>query len=194
MSRFYPRFITVAPAIAISIVASAPMVAAQQRTTNDIGRQYASVLAALGEPDLARAAGGRDVYRMLWLRSFHGPVAVRLIRDRDRYSVVTAQAEYGPNYSIGAVRRDSLPLDSSSWRRVSELATIRQFWTLAAPVTLGADGAYWIVEGRRGNQYHAVNWWSPDERDGRTGAAAFRGLALDILDLGKVCVKPGLVY
>jgi hypothetical protein len=148
----------------------------------------------LGEPDLQRVSEERETFRMLWLRSFHEPVAVRLVRDGNRYIVITAQAVRRPDGSFGPTRRDSLSLDPAAWKRVVELAEIRQFWSLRAPDTLGLDGARWIIEGRRGQRYHAVDWWSPDDRDGPHRPAAFRGLALDILDQGTVCVKPSAVY
>ena len=170
----------------------------------DIAATYAGTLTLLGEPDLQRTADERSMFRMLWLRSFHGPVAVRLVRDDERYSVITVEVENRPDGSTGPAQRDSLPLDATRWDHILLLANLREFWTLQVPGdppgVVGLDGAQWIVEARHGGVYHAVDWWSPSPMHPfyseavAAQAGAFRDLALRILSLGTVCVKPDAVY
>jgi len=166
---------------------------AQKRDSVDIGRQYAAQLAALGEPDLKRSRDSREIYRVLWLRSFHESVAVRIVRAGSQYNVITSIGPVWGHPSTAAPRRDSVSLSAEEWAAIQLRTAMREFWT-TVPHTegIGLDGAQWILEGRRDGRYYAVDWWSPQGEDGAEGG--YRRLVLEILSLGTVCVKPDAVY
>ncbi len=160
---------------------------AAAQTRSDVARQYGRYLSALHESDLRSSTDTSEVYRALWLRSFHEPVSVRIFRSDDEYFAITVQGS----------RRDSTNLPSKSWDLLHMRDAMRDFWT-TEPTPLpngasGADGARWILEGRHGRQYHSVDWWSPRE-SAESVEGAYRRLFLEILSLGTVCVAPDAVY
>ena len=174
-----------------AFVASVALVLSSVRgtaqTSPDVARQYARYLGELHEPDLRAPRDTGEMYRALWLRSFHEPVSVRIFSKGEKYVVVTVQGS----------RRDSTELAARAWNTLHLRNAMRDFWT-TEPIPLpdgviGADGARWILEGRHGRQYHVVDWWSPQERaEGVEGG--YRRLFLEILSLGSVCVQPDAVY
>ena len=156
-----------------------------------------SVLRELGEPVLNPGAEHRTVFRALWLRSFHNPVSVRLVDDHGTYSVITSEVAMHGDSVTGVVRRDSLPLPREAWDLLQRRLAIEQFfnrsyWRMTKPKSMGLDGANWILEGLKDGKYQYIDWWSPDEREGREGL--FRRLFLEILSMGTVCVPPNAVY
>lgn len=158
---------------------------AEAQTPPDIGGKYATYLAQLGEPDLRRTTDASHTYRALWLRAFHEPVSVRVVRRGNAYSVITKQGG----------RRDSTDLPAEWWNTMHRRYAMQAFWTTQPVVSPGAirlDGAQWILEGRQGSRYHSVDWWSPQDGEGIEGA--YRLLFLEILSLGSVCVSPNAVY
>jgi len=166
---------------------------AQRRDTLTIGQKYAGPLRALREADLGTISDGREMYRVLWLRSFHEAIAVRIVKDGTRYSVITSVGPVGGREDSAPPRRDSMSLEPRAWAALQLRTALRDFWHLTAPVNRnGLDGAEWILEGRRGGVYHAVDWWSPRPVEGHEGD--YRHLFLDILSLGTDRVMPNAVY
>ena len=179
-----PSLCKVFLAPAVLILSAANAIA---QTAPDVGRQYSRYLLELHEPDLRVPRDTGEVYRALWLRSFHEPVSVRILSEGDKYFVITAQGS----------RRDSTELPANSWHTLHLRNAMRDFWaTQPTPLpdgVVGLDGARWILEGRDSRQYHVVDWWSPQERaEGIEGG--YRRLFLEILSLGSVCVAPDAVY
>lgn len=179
MSKGIPGGLTIA-------LACLPIVSAAQ-SAPDIARQYAQYLTPFHEPDLRTSTDTSEMYRALWVRSFHEPVSVRIFESGGRFYVITNQGS----------RRDSVELPARSWHDLFLRTAMKDFWT-TEPIPLpkgqiGADGAQWVLEGRYGARYHAVDWWSPrEEAEGVEGG--YRRLFLEILSLGSVCVKPDAVY
>ena len=133
------------------------------QTRADIAHTYARYLAPMHEPDLARSSDTTETYRALWLRSFHEAVSVRIFPMGDSLVVITVQGN----------RRDSTALPARAWSILHLRDAMKRFWT-TTPIPLpngaiGLDGARWILEGRHGTQYHAVDWWSPSGEEGIEG-------------------------
>jgi hypothetical protein len=157
------------------------------QASSDISRQYAKYLSQLQEPDLASSGDTAETYRALWLRSFHEAVSVRIYRRRDTYTVITVQG----------TRHDSSTFPPGTWNTLHLRDAMKRFWT-TKPIPLprgqdGLDGARWILEGRHGGRYHAVDWWSPSQSaPGIEGG--YGRLFLEILSIGTVRVSPDAVY
>lgn len=137
-------------------------------------------LSAMEEPSLSqRAAVGEVSYRFLWLRTFHHPVAVRVVRTSDRISLHAVELSGAGGYEPGKVaRRQAVALASPDWARLESALAAAQFWNEPATVNrIGFDGSIWIVEGLRGDAYHLVERWSPAPED------AFHKLGLLFLEL-----------
>ena len=132
---------------------------------------YTGQLKALAEPSLWALSRNRrqgDVYRFLWLRTFHNPIAVRLIVNPDMTGVVIAKVANGKGgYEPGRlVRGDSHPVGRNGTALLQIRLREANFWN-APPGGLpgGADGARWIVEGLSNGRYQVVDSWSPIKSD-----------------------------
>jgi hypothetical protein len=152
---------------------------------------YANQLSAMGEPILWDTAPPQHdhLYRFLWLRTFHNPVAVRLDIPPDGTPTVTLKVADGQGgYSPGklSVTRTFSVSSQAASRLLSELEG-DGFWRLPTHGgTLGLDGARWIIEGVRDGTYHIVDRWSP------RGKA--RSLGVSFLDVAGFKVKEDELY
>ena len=138
---------------------------------------YSRFLAALHEPSLWEASRTQRTpsYRFLWLRSFHHPVAVRLGVQSDRTAVVTTTITGGQGgYEPGKIiKTRTRKLNSEETRWFLDLVDEVKFWSLPTnppkdPNVVGLDGAQWVLEGVKDNQYHVVDRWSPEKGEVHT--------------------------
>jgi hypothetical protein len=155
---------------------------------------YLRQLQGLHEPSLFALTGKttREVYRFLWLRTFHHPIAVRMDIQPDGTGMLTTKMCSGAGgYSPGKlVQNSNRKLD---WTQVKEfLALIERegFWTAPNPVNdqTGTDGSQWIIEGVKGGNYHVIDRWSPKQ-----GPAHDLGLFL-AFDLAKIDIPKNEIY
>lgn len=133
---------------------------------------YQKPLEALKEPslwDLSQARGPDEVYRFLWLRSFHHPVSVRLSISSDGTGTLTTKVCTGAGgYEPGKLivnRNEKIGADRVKWflDRIDE----QQYWSLPTeeedPNTIGLDGAQWVLEAVKNGNYKVVDRWSPEK-------------------------------
>ena len=122
---------------------------------------YSEQLEAMGEPVL-KADGSSNIYRFTWLRSFHHPVAVRIVDGGGHCTLRAVELDGAGGYAPGNVfRSKDLKLPAEKCIEVEQLMRITGFWRLAPhEQTNGKDGAEWIVEGAA-TEYKAVARWSP---------------------------------
>ncbi len=155
---------------------------------------YSRYLTALKEPSLFNRtqSAPSQSYRFLWLRSFHNPVSVRVDVGDEGASVVTVKIGSGTSVSNvrGTVEKKARSLTKEQTDSFLEQVNRLSFWSLPAqeePVA-GPDGARWIIEGVRGEQYHVVHRWTP-----KSGAVRTLGLVF-ANDLGDLKVPPKEIY
>jgi hypothetical protein len=56
----------------------------------------------------------------------------------------------------------TMALTPDAWEKLQQALNAAQFWALStAGEEVGLDGAQWLIEGRRGQTYHAIDRWSP---------------------------------
>ncbi len=141
---------------------------------------YSQHLTAMREPSLlavSRQDRGAEVYRFLWLRTFHHPIAVRLTVRKDGTGLLTSRETNGEGgYKPGKLIRDvttTLSRNDTAWfcGIIEDLG----FWNLPTrqpesvaadgAVLVGLDGARWIMEATKAGRYHIVDRWSPPARD-----------------------------
>ncbi len=137
---------------------------------------YGGQLRAAGEgPLCSDASPARELYRLAWIPSFHHTVIVRIERRGGEYSLTTVQLSGAGGYEPGTpLRRSTIAISQSEWNLWLGLVSRARFWqaqTIAADTVfdstgtrvefMGLDGAQWMLEATRANEYHAVDRWSP---------------------------------
>lgn len=145
---------------------------------------YARHLRALREPSLIDASKNpkTHVYRFLWLRSFHSPIAIRLVvRENGSGFVVFRRTSGKGGYEPGRLvvnRTKPLSRRDVSW--FLGLMEEQNFWELPTterdPDIITLDGAQWIIEGVKQGKYHVAERWSPEK-------GPVRNLALTLIQL-----------
>lgn len=122
---------------------------------------YGRALKALDEPTMRVSAAAGDSYRFLWLRSFHRPVAIRLVAlengaARVRYKMSDGAGGYDP----GRIIIDkSLTIDAKKFAKIKSLFDDAKICEPFESDVLGLDGAQWIFETNVGGEYCvAVEW------------------------------------
>jgi hypothetical protein len=135
---------------------------------------YGRALRRMGEPRLCPSEG-LSAYRFLWLRSFHRPIAVRVVKtDKGAQLWVRVLGGAG-GYDPGKlVQARTFQVSPHQWDSISVLVLAAKIWNLptAEPIRsdtvngqvryqVGADGAQWILESVDGPRYHVVDRWTP---------------------------------
>lgn len=158
---------------------------------------YSKHLKAMHEPslyELSRQDPNAEVYRFLWLRTFHHPIAIRLVVRKNGSGWINARMTSGKaGYAPGGIRRSSV-----SWlpraKTQSLLAAFESagFWNLPtdppADDRVVLDGAQWILEGVRGGEYHVIDRCSPEASD------PSRAIGTLALKLARFRIRPAEVY
>ena len=147
---------------------------------------YSLHLSFMEEPSLFKMAESKDreVYRFLWLRSFHAPFSFRLhVRPEGTGFLFVKSTNRGGFGQI--VLSKVVNLDERQVNRFTTALEDLRFWILPTsdPSRTGRDGAQWLLEGVKAGKYHIVNRWSPE--DGQ-----FRQLMLDLVALSGITVDP----
>ena len=152
---------------------------------------YGKHLAAMKEPRLC-AAPGVEVYRFLWLRSFHNPIVVRIQRDGDHYTLHGKQLSGAGGYEPGELLRDTtIRVTNQQITSIRALVDNTRFWSMGEERSLGHDGAQWVLEVVSTGRYHVVDRWSPGD-DGKS--SSFQRLCLEILALSGLTPNPSEIY
>ena len=167
---------------------------------------YAYTLSLLEEPPLFALRDNKSlqVYRFLWLPSFHRPISVRLTVNPDGSGSIVTRSVDSHTGMLTKVVSDTgkLVLDITSEVDRAQVQDVLEqlqrlaFWTMpteeaqAASQTSGTtshgphiaievDGSQWILEGFRDGKYHVVDRWSPKEN-------SYSQFCKHLLHLGKV--------
>lgn len=140
---------------------------------------YSKHLRALKEPslwELSKKDPTAEVYRFLYLRTFHQPIAVRITVAGPAGRLVAKKASGQGGYAPGHLvyKRESVipEIQAVVLGAIDE----SHFWDLPTEkeppeirpdgtVEIGVDGAQWIVEGVKNGKYHVIDRWSPDDHD-----------------------------
>ena len=154
--------------IAITIlVGSALVVSGQEKPQHNY---YDEQLQALKETSIGNlpSEGVTQSYRLLWLRTFHHPVAVRVdvLSDgtgRVRIKETSGQGGYAPGKLI---KNDGRKLTQQETQWFVDRMQESGFWDLPsnekqAENEIILDGATWVVEGKKGGQYHFLERYAP---------------------------------
>lgn len=147
-------------------------------------RHMSNALNVFHEPSLYKSVSySRIAYRFLYLRSFHGPVSVRIEIDGTcRYGVVIMKHLSSEIDRIGFP--ESLYVQPLSPEQITQTLKIMNhydFWQTAShgneETETAQDGARWLIEGVQNGKYHLVDRHSPKEGPARELGLYFLELA-----------------
>jgi hypothetical protein len=137
---------------------------------HDLGQfkaeNYPKNLVGMNEPSLLHLPGCvNEIYRFLWLRAFHPPVAVRVWQAGGKWFLVAKQLDEQGKLTVVKLR----PLTENEWLAFKDLLNKASFWTLptVGGTLNGNDGAQWLLEGAKDKQYHLVDRWVPEDENYR---------------------------
>jgi hypothetical protein len=125
---------------------------------------YSKHLKAMDESSLNSIAESDETYRFLWLRTFHHPIAIRVWRKGEERNMVFKELDGAGGYEPGKlIANRSRRLTTDEWDKFIKLLQRASYWRLPAESKNGGkDGAQWILEGKKDEQYHVVDRWSPE--------------------------------
>ena len=160
--------------------------------------RYSKHLRALREPslwELSQKDPNAEVYRFLWLRSFHHPIVIRVVVHANGSGRINSRMTSGK----GGAEPGGIRHYSTSWLRKARtqewLASFESagFWnqpTLLpdAKDMAQADGAEWIFEGVRNGKYHVIDRHSPAAGD------PVRAIGILGLKLARFKIRPAEIY
>ncbi|MGB7762559.1 MAG: hypothetical protein WBL61_22180 [Bryobacteraceae bacterium] len=134
---------------------------------------YSGHLAAMQEPSIwqiSQRKPAEEVYRFLYLRTFHHPISVRLTIASDGTGLLTSKETNGKGgFRTGTLIRNATgKLSKDHIQPFLEQLDHFGFWELSTQDPEGptsTDGAKWIMEASKGGRYHIVDRWSPPCND-----------------------------
>ncbi len=129
---------------------------------------YSHQLAALDEPPIYNQNSdiGIQIYRFIWLRTFHHPISLRIeINDKEHAVLYIKETDSAGGYDPGKIKiKGKKELSPVEVRKFLVTIDENEFWSLPRTgESDGLDGAQWIIEGLSEGKYHVVERWSPDE-------------------------------
>ena len=138
---------------------------------------YSEYLRVMAEPVLAPSRATR-AYRFTWLRTFHHPIAIRVVAANGQFKLFATELDGAGGYSPGDVlRRKSTSLSAAQFEEIEALILRNDFWNLPPhDDRIGMDGSQWIVEAAT-DKYHVVARWTPKEGALREIGERFLSLA-----------------
>jgi hypothetical protein len=121
---------------------------------------FTAHLAAMNEPSLSCGpTKDREVYRVLFLPTFDHPIAIRITDSASGIVLESTKLSGMSGYDPGMpLERKRIQLNKRDWNELKSAITTSTFWsaTTSAEALIGIDGDQWIIEGRKGREYHAV--------------------------------------
>ena len=121
---------------------------------------FSEVLADNQEPVLSNYYLGKDIYRLTWLRTFDQSIVIKIIKDKNKYSIETKRLNWNDrkySTSTKGITVDIVSELDDMLEKFNFFKTESYNWD--AP---GFDGSEWILEVHLSDRYHFINKWSPD--------------------------------
>jgi hypothetical protein len=124
---------------------------------------YSKMLFGLHEPVLYQSSDTSEIFRFIWLRTFHKPIAIRVTAKKGEHILTVKVASGAGGYDVGNLVRDtSFYISNNEWKEFSSQIGAINFWSLPSQDNnRGKDGSEWILEGQETGKYHFVTRWSP---------------------------------
>jgi hypothetical protein len=130
---------------------------------------YGNNLKAMNEKPLLDVVDDAEIYRFLWLRTFHHPIFVKVVSYQGEIKLFTKELDGAGGYEPGKIiRNNEFALKQEDLCEFLSLLEKADYWNL--PINKdnsGIDGAKWILEGVKNGRYHAVDRFSPEKGEYR---------------------------
>ena len=124
---------------------------------------FSKHLRIMEEPSLTCGSAPDEgaVYRFLWLRTFHNPIAVRVTVTRAVVTIDATELDGAGGYDPGKMlKRASRKIPGPDSGLIE--ANFKELWAYTPPFDEpGMDGSEWIFEARDHSRYKIVSVWSP---------------------------------
>jgi hypothetical protein len=121
----------------------------------------------MNEPKLyGKNDSSSQVYRFLWLRTFHNPYVFRLVIDGNNNGTLFIKHTNGAGgYGVGdSIYIDTVHLSDSNLNAFKKLVDGNKFWKLKTDkIDYGCDGSQWVIEAIHNSKYHLVHRWTPEK-------------------------------
>jgi hypothetical protein len=136
----------------------------------------------------------QDIYRFLWLRTFHAPIVIRInINPNGKGILITKMSDGRGGYGAGRlIENKSEILSKDKLQRFVDQIEKFGYWDLPSkekgPDAEGFDGSHWIIEAAKKDAYKIVDRWSP-----KGGPIRVIGLIM-LQDLAKLKLHPKEIY
>lgn len=144
----------------------------------NLGDSYTKTLNAMSEPPLSCGETGAESYRFVWHRSFHRPIVVRIEASSAGKTLVAIELDTISGYVGKVAERIERPLLDVEWQALTAGLSATDFWQMPSTEPFwGRDGAMWVIEARRGDDYHVVERQSPKRGAFRVAGLIFLSLA-----------------
>ena len=133
-----------------------------------------SLLYSAQEPILYNYYLGSNIYRFLWIRSFHSKILLSLTKDDSRITLTTIKLEFSGSVDGTAIilSDEMKQLTINDWEEFERLLENCSFWSMQPYIdddSYARDGSSWLIEGHLKEKYWFVNRFSPDDNFSRAG-------------------------
>jgi hypothetical protein len=115
----------------------------------------AEFLQSVGEPSISCAVQTDEAYRLIFLPERGSSVALRAQRRDDRYELIVSRPQ---------TKSTIHSLDQADWNKLTSAIEHYNFWSRSPypsssipDDSIELHGAVWVLEGQKGNWYHAVS-------------------------------------
>ncbi len=137
------------------------------------------------EPLLFNKPSKREIFRLTWLRSFHNPIVINIIKKDNHYTVIRKESKRdsirkeaseilkdlstkNKNEFFNIYRKhtyvDSKLISKKEWLKLIDVADSINFWNMEAGNEIGGfDGSMIYLEYSSNQGYKIVEKWSPEE-------------------------------
>src|ERR1019366_1476138 len=156
---------------------------------------YVKLLERMNESQLSDFAKDIDaeVYRLMILPTWGNPIAIRVQRKGDLYTLASRRLDGQAGYKTGSlVESKDVALSAEDSRALADLIQDLGFFQMSTDDGVhGFDGEGWILEGVSQGKYHPILRWSPTfENPKKRGLVAFLALCKFFVDKSNLSERP----
>ena len=152
---------------------------------------YDAATRLLNEQPLACGPSSEDeVYRLIWTRTFHPPISIRIGRAGAAATITAVELKGAGGFKPGPTNRSiHRDLSAVEWNAAVNALERADVWRAGSdgPDAFGLDGSTWLLEGRVVDRCHVLYRWTPKDMP-------TRNVTLKLLELARFTVPSEQFY